>query len=205
MGSVRAITKSDIGGLSKVLGRAFYDDPVMNWMLPGDAARAKGLPRLFGAITRYQYFATGGCEIALADDGSIGGAALWAPPDTWKGSQLSELRMMPAMILAFGRRVQVGQEVAETMKKNHPQEPHWYLSTIGHGPRRARRRARLRVDEVASRPGRRRARARLSRIEQARKRSVLREIRFRDDGRDRHSGRWADSVCNVAESPLSAV
>ncbi|MBJ8346792.1 GNAT family N-acetyltransferase [Antrihabitans sp. YC2-6] len=134
MGSVRAITKSDIGGLSKVLGRAFYDDPVMNWMLPGDAARAKGLPRLFGAITRYQYFATGGCEIALADDGSIGGAALWAPPDTWKGSQLSELRMMPAMILAFGRRVQVGQEVAETMKKNHPQEPHWYLSTIGTDP-----------------------------------------------------------------------
>lgn len=134
MGTVRQTTRSDIASVRAVLGRAFFDDPVMTWLLPDDAARAKGLPILFGALARFHYVGLGAAEVALADDGTIGGATLWAPPDHWKQSQLSELLMTPWMIRAFGRRVQVGAEIAEFMKKTHPAEPHWYLSTIGTDP-----------------------------------------------------------------------
>ena len=42
---VRHAQKSDIRDLSRTLGRAFHQDPIMTWMLPDAAVRAKGLPR----------------------------------------------------------------------------------------------------------------------------------------------------------------
>ena len=42
---VRPSRKTDVRALSRTLGRAFYEDPVMRWMLPDDAQRATGLPR----------------------------------------------------------------------------------------------------------------------------------------------------------------
>ncbi|MBJ8342351.1 GNAT family N-acetyltransferase [Antrihabitans sp. YC3-6] len=131
---VRPTQKSDIAEASRTLARAFFDDPVMTFMLPDDAKREKGLTRLFGAIARYQYLSQGGCEVATGADGAIGGATLWAPPGGWKSSGWTELRSMPAMIMAFGSRMQLGGEVNETMKANHPEEPHWYLSVIGTDP-----------------------------------------------------------------------
>ena len=37
---VRVAQKPDVRDLSRALGRAFFDDPVMRWMLPDDAHRA---------------------------------------------------------------------------------------------------------------------------------------------------------------------
>ena len=42
--------------------------------------------------------------------------------------------MMPSFIRAFGLRASAGRQVAELMKKNHPEEPHWYLAAIGSDP-----------------------------------------------------------------------
>ena len=134
MTGVRPTTKADLPAMSAVLGRAFFDDPVMNWMMPADAARAKGLPILFGALARHHFLAQGACEVAVAADGTVGGATLWSPPGGWRQSTYSDLRMMPAMIRAFGRRAQAGASIAEFMKKRHPEEPHWYLSVIGTDP-----------------------------------------------------------------------
>jgi ribosomal protein S18 acetylase RimI-like enzyme len=129
---VRDAQKSDVRALSTMLGRAFYEDPIMKWMLPNDRQRAKGLPRMFSAMTRHHFLAGGGCEIA--QDGSIGAAALWDPPGRWKQSGLLELRMMPSFFWAFGRRVSAGRQVADLMKRSHPEEPHWYLAVIGSDP-----------------------------------------------------------------------
>jgi GNAT superfamily N-acetyltransferase len=130
---VRPPQRADVRALARTLGRAFYDDPVMLWMLPGDARRAKGLPRMFAAITRHHFLAGGGPEVA-SRDGDIGAAALWDPPGRWKQSQREELRMMPWFLLAFGRHVGRGQQIAEIMKRQHPKEPHWYLAVIGSDP-----------------------------------------------------------------------
>lgn len=119
--------------LAAVLGRAFHNDPVMSWILADETRRAKGLPRLFAAITRHHFLTGGGAEVA-ARDGEIGAAALWDGPGRWKQTPREELRMLPTMVLAFGRDLRRGQQVVQLMKQHHPEEPHWYLAVIGSDP-----------------------------------------------------------------------
>lgn len=118
--------------MSRVLARAFYGDPVMKWMLPDDAARERGLGRMFATMIRHHFLRTEGVEVA--GDGPIGAAALWDPPGEWRQTGLQELRMMPAFMLALGSNVRRGQQVADLMKEHHPEEPHWYLGVIGSDP-----------------------------------------------------------------------
>ena len=61
---LRPTTRADISSLSKVLARAFYDDPVMNYMLPDDKARAKALPPMFATLTKNHFISRGGSEVA---------------------------------------------------------------------------------------------------------------------------------------------
>jgi GNAT superfamily N-acetyltransferase len=130
---VAAARRSDVKGLARVLGRAFFDDPVMRWMLPDDARRAKALPRVFAAMTRHHFLGNGAVEVA-SDAGALGAAALWDPPGRWKQSAFEELRMMPAFMLAMGSEGRRGQTVSELLKRHHPEEPHWYLAVIGSDP-----------------------------------------------------------------------
>jgi ribosomal protein S18 acetylase RimI-like enzyme len=130
---VRPGRKSDVRELSRTLGRAFHTDPVMTWIVRDADARAKTLPRLFAALTRYHHLAGGGVEVA-STDGSIGAAALWDPPGRWKHSRLEQLRAMPTLFRAFGRRLTAGVGVEEAMQRVHPEEPHWYLAVIGSAP-----------------------------------------------------------------------
>ena len=131
---VRPAGQRDVTSLSQALGRAFFDDPVMAWMLPDDAARRRGLPRLFAAMARFHHIGNGACEIARTAEGDVGAATLWDPPDEWQHSRLSELLSLPALVMAFGRNLQGAATVAETMKQQHPREPHWYLAVIGSDP-----------------------------------------------------------------------
>lgn len=124
--------RDQVRRLAAVLGRAFYEDPVITWLLPDPAARARGLPRMFAAMTRHHFLRSGAPQVAAGAD--IGGAALWDPPGRWKQSRLEELRMLPALLLALGSRATAGQQLAELMKQHHPAEPHWYLAVIGSDP-----------------------------------------------------------------------
>ncbi|MGE2835014.1 GNAT family N-acetyltransferase [Mycobacterium sp. SMC-4] len=131
--AVAPARRADVKPLSRVLGRAFFDDPVMMWMVPDDTRRAKALPRVFAAMTRHHFFGADATEIA-GRDGGLDAAALWDPPGRWKQTPREELRMMPAFLLAMGRQVKRGQAMAELMKQYHPEEPHWYLAVIGSDP-----------------------------------------------------------------------
>lgn len=71
------------------MARAFYDDPVMSWLLSNDNARTARLTRLFATIVRHQHLAGGGVEVARGAAG-IGGAALWDPPDRYLESTKPE-------------------------------------------------------------------------------------------------------------------
>jgi len=130
---VRPAQKSDVRALSATLGRAFYEDPCMNWMLPDDRLRAKGLPRMFAILARRRYLAGGGVEVAT-NGSEIGAATMWEPPGRPKQSRVEELLMMPAFLWVFQSRARAAQEVAALMEKVHPQEPHWYLLAIGSDP-----------------------------------------------------------------------
>lgn len=130
----RPATRADVGALSRTLGRAFLDDPVMCWMLPDVEARRRKLPKLFSAMTRHHHLAHGGVEVVPDGAGGIGGAAVWAPPGAWRATRVEELRAMPGLMWTFGRSLQRGLVIEEMMKKAHPEEPHWYLAFIGSDP-----------------------------------------------------------------------
>lgn len=130
---VRPATRADIAELSKVLGRAFYDDPVMMWMLPDPAARRRKLHRVFAALTRHHHLSRGGVEVAAVGP-AVGAAALWDPPGEWRHTTVEQVRAAPGLLLAFGRALRRGQQAEELMQRNHPDEPHWYLAVIGSDP-----------------------------------------------------------------------
>jgi GNAT superfamily N-acetyltransferase len=125
--------RSDVGQMSAVLARAFYDDPVMSWMLPDDRSRLKALTRAFAGLARLHFLPRAASEVGRRD-GVLGAAALWDPPGQRKSSRLEELAMMPLMLWAFRSRVPASVRVMELMEKHHPEEPHWYLMVIGSDP-----------------------------------------------------------------------
>jgi len=129
----RAAREDDVRELSRMLARAFYDDPVMIWLLPDDKARVAQLGRLFAAMTRHHHLARGGVEVAC-DGSGIGAAALWDPPDQWQETRRGQLAMTPTFLWILGLRAIRGRALQELMKRVHPEEPHWYLATIGSDP-----------------------------------------------------------------------
>ena len=129
----RPARKDDVRELSRTLARAFYDDPVMIWLLPDEKARPRALHRLFATMTRHHHLARGGVEVAC-DGPGIGAAALWDPPNQWQETQRAQLAMTPTFIRVFGLRSMRGHAVQEAMKRAHPEEPHWYLAVIGSDP-----------------------------------------------------------------------
>jgi GNAT superfamily N-acetyltransferase len=133
---VRPAHKSDIGELSQMLGRAFYDDPVSVWILPDDRSRAERLAAFFATATRHQHLAGGGVEVAC-DGPAIGAAALWDPPGRWKLSWRTQLRMLPGLIRTTGVQLATAaraRTVEELLGAAHPEEPHWYLAVLGSDP-----------------------------------------------------------------------
>jgi GNAT superfamily N-acetyltransferase len=128
----RPAQKADVRALSRTLARAFYDDPVMMWLLPEDETRIAHLRRLFATMNRHHHLSRGGVEVACGPD--IGAAALWDPPDQWRESRRGELAMTPTFLRVFGLRSAIGRAVQEVMKHAHPEEPHWYLAVIGSDP-----------------------------------------------------------------------
>ncbi len=131
--TVRNAQRSDVRQIARVLARAFYDDPVMGWMLNDDRTRLKALTRVFAPLARYHFLPRAGSEVGLRD-ATVGAATLWDPPGQRKSSWFEELITMPAMLWAFGSRVRASQQVMELMEKHHPEEPHWYLMVIGSDP-----------------------------------------------------------------------
>jgi GNAT superfamily N-acetyltransferase len=131
--AVRPATRADVGALSRTLGKAFFDDPVMVWMLPDSHLRRRKLHHLFASLTRHHHLSRGGVEVAHHGDG-VAAAALWDPPGEWKHTQVEQLRAIPGLLWAFGRSLRKGLVAEELMKTAHPEEPHWYLAIIGSAP-----------------------------------------------------------------------
>ncbi|WP_214321543.1 GNAT family N-acetyltransferase [Nonomuraea sediminis] len=105
--------------LGEVLARAFHDDPVILWMLPG----GKGSALMFATLARYQHALA---DLAYRDD-VMAGAALWDPP----GHEGDMEGAIPGFVEAMGDRVSHGMLLEEALAAHRPKEPHWYLAQIG--------------------------------------------------------------------------
>lgn len=136
MTDVVPLTPSQIRDAGDVLGRAFYDDPVVVWMLPDENKRAGAFPWAMRVAARYAF------RYGRVDSsGNLGGVALWLPPESpmigtiriiRTGFLLAPLKFGPA---AFGRYMKWANFSEHLHKRDMPPR-HWYLPLVGVDPPR---------------------------------------------------------------------
>jgi ribosomal protein S18 acetylase RimI-like enzyme len=127
---IRKATDDDVPALAQALARAFYDDPVFQWLVPDDADRLRRSERGFELYLRKVYMPHDECY--TTDD--VVGGALWEPPDTWQMGPLAQLRLLPSMLAAMGRRLPQLLRAIGALEANHPTKPHYYLPFVGVSP-----------------------------------------------------------------------
>jgi len=125
------LERSRLAEASRVLARAFHDDPAWVWLIPDPRRRARLLPWLFRV----------GFDVTAADvwatPGEIRGAARWLPPGRPAmrvGPTLRALVSTPFRLgAATGPFLGYGRAV-EALRAEVAYGPHWYLAGIGVDP-----------------------------------------------------------------------
>ncbi|MBV7698887.1 GNAT family N-acetyltransferase [Streptomyces sp. TRM70350] len=125
--SPKTATIDDAPLISRILTRAFDDDPMMRWFFPDDASREAGLSRYFSTIFARQYVHHGVCERTEA------GAAFWVPPEA-QAKAVPDAETIQVLQNILGDRAPLFRDAVETAAQHTPQEPHWYLAVIGADP-----------------------------------------------------------------------
>ncbi|MDX3533056.1 N-acetyltransferase [Streptomyces sp. MB09-01] len=132
---IRCARPAEARAVAALLARAFADDPVMTWMIPGPACRARRTAVYFRLAQRQQRPRAGGVRVAATGGGRLLAAALWSGPGRWKTSAVQELAAVPHYARAFGPRgLPRAADVQNALHEVHPDAPHWYLSTLGTDP-----------------------------------------------------------------------
>jgi GNAT superfamily N-acetyltransferase len=126
----RAATWADADPLSQTLARAFFDDPLICFILKDEATRAAKMPRLFKLLFKLG-LPYGACDVTSGYEA----AALWRPPGQWEIPWWQYITNGAEFVGTFGfggaRHV---TWVMDIIEKRHPHEPHWYLQAIGTDP-----------------------------------------------------------------------
>ncbi|MER6201422.1 GNAT family N-acetyltransferase [Streptomyces sp. NPDC001586] len=132
---IRCARPAEARAVAALLARAFADDPVMAWMVPGPAGRERRIAAFFRLAQRQQRPRAGGVRLAATGGGRLLAAALWSGPGRWKASGLQELAAVPHYARVFGARgLSRAAGVQNALHEAHPDAPHWYLSTLGTDP-----------------------------------------------------------------------
>lgn len=125
--SIRAAGRADRDALVALLGRAFDEDPVMNWLLRQDSGRPLAFRRFF-ALSVAMTMPHG--HVYMTGDAT--GAALWAPPGTWGRDRLRQLWHGPGLARAIGvGRLPSVLPAVMSVESRHPKTPHFYLYELG--------------------------------------------------------------------------
>ena len=128
---VRDASHDDRAALARSLADAFWDDPVTSWASPHHGARPAVLRHFFGTQLRHKL--PGGF---VYTDEKRAGAAIWAPPKTWRTTPRQDLQLMRAF--AHPRHWPRAPMVAYGLlglERVHPRAPaHFYLATLGVAP-----------------------------------------------------------------------
>jgi GNAT superfamily N-acetyltransferase len=120
----------DVEPLEDVLQAAFWDDPLMAWLLPDEASRSRRAARLFRGLLR-NWFVPMRTTWTTADQQ---GAAMWAPPGYWRIPILAQLPSLPSMLGSLGGRALKAGQLMALIERHHPREHHWYLAVLGTNP-----------------------------------------------------------------------
>ena len=128
---VRSIEANDLDRVADVLGRAFDDDPVMNFLAKPDARRSQRIRKMLDIGLRKITFPYG--ETYVAD--GFAGAALWNPPDGRPTGLLNDLKLFGSLIGVVGlTRMPRVLGALNQLEQKHPKEAHYYLLAVGVEP-----------------------------------------------------------------------
>ncbi|MGB7588745.1 MAG: GNAT family N-acetyltransferase [Solirubrobacterales bacterium] len=123
---LRRATAEDIPRLKAVLAEAFYDDPVIGWLMPDERTRRARLRRFFGIELRHMALPRG--HIWTTSD--LSGAALSMPPGAWRVPLRATLLEGRAFGVHLGRAARLGAAM-EWHHARGVREPHCYVRDIG--------------------------------------------------------------------------
>jgi GNAT superfamily N-acetyltransferase len=125
-GGLRHATVEDIEPLKKVMAEAFFDDPVLSWLMPDDGKRLGRLRRYFGIELRHLALARG--RVWTTSD--LAGAALTLPPGRWR----SPLRVTLLEGSAFGVHLTRAARMGAAIEWRHVKGRHYYVRDVGVRP-----------------------------------------------------------------------
>lgn len=128
---IRKVTRDDVPAVSRLLARAFDDDPFITYLVKQDARRFERMTSLMRLVlTNY----TMNLEETYVTEG-FEGAASWNAPSRRPGGLLTDLRGLPSLVSATGFGG-VGQAIRalDLLEQEHPKAPHYYLEIIGVEP-----------------------------------------------------------------------
>ena len=111
-----------------MLADAFYDDPMLSWLMPNDRTRRAQLRRYFGIELRHYTLARG----RVWTTADLAGAALTLPPRAWRAPTRVTLLEGTAFLTHLVRASRVGA----AMEWRHAREAHYYVRDVGVLPSR---------------------------------------------------------------------
>ena len=127
--AIRRANLDDVQPLSRMLARAFADEPFHDWLFPVAAQRERRARTLFR------------CELRnMLRDGMVlttdsrSGASLWGAPNRPEGGWLSQMIVVFTLWRLLGRRTRKVLKALEGVGEMRPSKPHWYLSVLGTEP-----------------------------------------------------------------------
>ncbi|WP_026123067.1 GNAT family N-acetyltransferase [Nocardiopsis halotolerans] len=138
--AVRTATMNDVSGVTRVLSRAFYQDPLFRWLFPDDGLRMAQNARACAMMAGFAHVPSGHATVAESREEPargpvVRGAALWTPPGATTEGPLVLLRSLPHWIRLLGpARLPELVRYLGGLKASAPEEPHWYLSMLGSDP-----------------------------------------------------------------------
>ena len=129
--TLRRATVADVPELSRMLARAFLDDPLAMWSCRVDALRLAVLERFHATRLRQLLL-----DNEVWTTSELNCAALWAPPERWKTTPRQDAAFVRCLLhprlIARAPMIVVGLCGVE---RRHPrQPPHWYLAVLGTDP-----------------------------------------------------------------------
>jgi ribosomal protein S18 acetylase RimI-like enzyme len=127
---IQKLREEHVPQVLDAVARAFYDDPLMSWVVPRDSRRKKRLLAGFGLFLRRIWLPQGECYTT----DRLAGGSFWLPPGTWHIPVREQLRLLPATIRAFGRDFSRLARILAAVDAKHPRAPHYYLPVVGVAP-----------------------------------------------------------------------
>jgi GNAT superfamily N-acetyltransferase len=130
--TARPATAADADAAAATLARAFFDDPLICFLLRDEARRPAAMPKLFKLLFKLG-LPHGACDVTTGYES----VALWRPPGAWHIPFHQYITNGAAFVDIFGLggAMQV-MGAMDVIEKRHPREPHWYLQAIGTDPAR---------------------------------------------------------------------